>query len=845
MSRITNAITQRLVTWYARVTPVPSHPIAPQSGGRWHASQLIAAAVLSVFTFATTLGLGHLSALAQAPLTTSPQPNAGAESPDVNLPSTPLTTPQADAQPVPSLPPVEPIAPLPPPRSAVIVPPEDPRLAKVFAVFQEHCAQCHQADRQKGTRISGSFGNILDLEAVAREPHLIRLGEPDASPLYQVLLDRHRPTDLTRLSNAPTWPTVDDIQTVRKWISESDKRAKACKPDQLITPSDIAKLLDAAALVAGETPTRETRVVSLAHFANACATPEEMKGYRDGATKLLNSLSWGARPITLLPIDERQTLLSFKLSDLGWVDEHWDALARSEPRATALDLTGKLQNPGAHPRPIRADWLANAASQPPFYAELLGLPPTLADTERLLGINRDAEFAANRVMRAGVTISTLTRGPRVIERLNVATRRIWLAYDFREAFNAERDPFARPLGAMRGIPDAYQFKPDAARLIFGLPNGFLAFAALDGDGRRVDPLPNRANFDAAGLHSGTGAGLACVSCHQSGLQPFTEGMRAHVSSDKFLAPREIKDRSLALYAPAADWVRILDEDSYRYRRALIQAGIDPDGTNHGLEDIAALARRYNLAVDLATAAAELGLTPSALDKVLATKDLSDTSYAPRLRQGLLSRTDVNKLYMELRQPSGLAVAPAEPVPTQATAGAALKVDVWTDQPSYRVGDLLTVHAQANGPCHLNLMSIDKVGKATVLFPNEFEPDNMIGGKVNAFPNDKSAYQFRLREKGYETIVAVCLGSSKLMAGIEPDYERQRFTILGNYENFLRTSISLDTTERKTPVARVEKPRPAPPRQSASRDAKLDNKPEVKTDPKLEQVGRASVRFKVE
>jgi Domain of unknown function (DUF4384) len=252
-----------------------------------------------------------------------------------------------------------------------------------------------------------------------------------------------------------------------------------------------------------------------------------------------------------------------------------------------------------------------------------------------------------------------------------------------------------------------------------------------------------------------------------------------------------------------------------------------------------------LAVDIATAAAELGMTPSALDKLLSTKDMSDTSYGPRLRQGLLSRADVNRLYLELRQPSGTAVASAQAVATQGTAASALKVDLWTDQPNYRVGDLLTIHVQANAACHLNLMSIDKVGKATVLFPNEFEPDNMIGGKVQAYPSDKSAYQFRLREKGYETIVAVCLAGTKLMAGIEPDYERQRFTILGNYENFLRTSISMDTNERRASVVRVERPRSASTRQGGSREPKLDVKAEAKTDPKLDQIGRASVRFKVE
>ncbi|MGL1465755.1 hypothetical protein ACSTI9_00020, partial [Vibrio parahaemolyticus] len=68
-----------------------------------------------------------------------------------------------------------------------------------------------------------------------------------------------------------------------------------------------------------------------------------------------------------------------------WVDEHWNVLARAEPQAFAADLTGKLKTAGASPRPIRGDWLVHTASRPPYYSELLGLPPTLDELTRLLG----------------------------------------------------------------------------------------------------------------------------------------------------------------------------------------------------------------------------------------------------------------------------------------------------------------------------------------------------------------------------------------------------------------------------------------------------------------------------
>jgi mono/diheme cytochrome c family protein len=740
---------------------------------------------------------------------------------------------------------------LPPPMQQLpSQPPDDPRLAKVYNVFQTHCAQCHQSDRLTAPAPSGGFANILDLEAVAREPHLVRPSEPDSSPLYHVLLDRHRPHDLARDGVEPVWPNVDDIQTVRTWISEMERTSKGCKPSNRLAKADVARIIDSAALVAGETVARDTRVVSLTHFANACTSSTDMQAYRDGVAKLLNSLSWGARPVALTPLDEGKTLLAFQLSDLGWIEEHWDALTRNEPKATALDLSGLLSAPGAHARPIRGDWLAMAASTPPFYAELLGLPPTLSDAERLLGINRDVETAGGRAMRAAIKSSQLTRGPRMMERYQVDARRMWLVHDYRDS-GSDRDIFERPLYGVRGATDAMQVRPDGSRMIFGLPNGFLAFAALDADGKRVDQLAPKSDSDVSGIKSGISAGLACMSCHSTGLKPFADGVRAHVGSDKFIGSRDVKDKVAALYPASNEWSRVVDDDGYRYRRAMIQAGINPDTTLHGLDVIAALARRYNLSVDLATTAAELGVSPTELSKEISAKDLPDRSLAARLQQGLLSRSEVNMVMAALRAPKvaanpttpGDAPLPtSDPLITGVGARTGLRLALWTDQSAYKVGDLMTVYLKASGPCHLTVLSIDISGKATVLFPNEFEPDNLISDKLHAVPQEKSAYQFRLRERGWESIVAVCQEASKLLAGIEPDYERQRFTSLGNFENFLRTSLGLEADERRV-ATRSDRARTAKPaaKDPASKDTRLD----ARTDAKPEPSARAAVRVQVE
>jgi hypothetical protein len=708
------------------------------------------------------------------------------------------------------------------------MPPQDPRLAKVYALFDGACAQCHQTGKLTRAAPSGGFANVLALDDIAREPSLVRAGQPDASRIYQVLLDRHRPVDI---GAQPKWPDAEDIQRIRTWIEETDTPRKACTTRAPIPPAAIAKSIDTAVRAAGETAALELRFVTLTHLYNSCATPTEMEAYRNGVAKLLNSLSWGARPVVLTTVDEAKTILSFTLSDIGWVDEHWSALARAEPKGIALDLTGQVSAPNVNARPIRGDWMAWAASQPPFYAELLGLPATLEETSKLLGIRRD-DATQPKPRRAGFKSTGVTRGPRVVEHASADQRRLWTAFEFIDG-TGERDIFDRPLGSIRGAPDKAQFRADGQRIMFTLPNGFLAFGVHDADGRRIDVLPQRLELDAARLFGATSSGLTCLSCHGTGPKSFTDSVRPHVASDKYTGPREAKDQALALYD--ADWPRIVDDESYRYRRALIQAGIDPDVSIHGLEMITALARRYTLGVDFDTAADEAGLSSAEFASKLSTVEGIERSLVLRLRQGVLSRPDVNKVLAALKSKTadtdaGLAAA-APP------ASQNLKLSVWSDRATYKAGDLMTVYAQPSAPCNLTLISVNGAGKATVLYPNEFEPDNLVAAEaIVSVPTEKSQYQFRFKDKGTETVIGTCQTVARYPAGIEPDYERQRFTVLGNYENFVRTTYTLEPV-----TVRTEKPKPQP--KPKDKDAKSESvKPEP---PRAEQIARSAVRIVIE
>ena len=751
--------------------------------------------------------------------------------------------------------------------------PTDPNAAKAHAILKTYCASCHQAGRLIGPAAGGGLADILSLAAITIEPHLVRRGEPYASRLYHVVLDRHRPFELP--DGAP-WPSEEDLTRLRQYIGDLPADPPRCATaDAPIGRSEVATAIDTAVAEAGEAAARDMRFVSLAHLANRCLGESELESYRQAVATVLNSLSWGARPVQLAAIGPSRALLVVKLADIGWTPAHWDALIAAEPLGGALDLGGAVTAPGGHARLVRGDWLAATALQAPLYAQLLGLPTTLSDTARLFGVDFDADSGTVRAPRGVIRQSAVTRGPRVIARHTADAARLWIAYDFAEIGDREGvDPFERPLGLVKGAAERYQWKADGARVILTLPNGHLAFAAFDAVGRRLDePLPTVETPLARQV--GRGA-VGCMSCHSSGPVVFSDQMRPHLY-EKFAGQKDIRDQALALHADHAVWMAAVTADVTSYLSAKSEAGVNPAGRQAGLAPVAALARRYRLDVDMAAIAAEVGLTVAGLEAELTRQAvaITDTTILPRLRQGSLSRAEADRLIARLRP------APAAPADTLAAAVPAhvagpaqavassfdpttvgfgprrnteadgpivadfdgpLRLSIWTSQARYRVGDEMTVSARASAPCYLTLIGIDRSGKATVLFPSEFEPENRIDPRTTTtVPAVGALYRFRLPRAGTETVIGICQAGRRIPAGIELDYERQRFTVLGNFDNFERTSYRLDgqpanpRNERNRGTVRAQ----------VEREGRSEMRVEARADARSERTARAAVRVIVE
>lgn len=681
-----------------------------------------------------------------------------------------------------------------PPRG-VPVPPHDPTAAKAYAVLSSNCASCHQSGVTLLPAPAANFGNVLDLATVARDPGLVQPGNPDGSKLYQIAYARHVPQAVFG-ANRGDGPTIGEVEALRDWIEGLPAEANACPDRPRIDAAELDAIMRRWLEVAGPDAARSTRFVSLAHLHNACASDAELAAYRQAVQKLLNSLSWATEPARIETVGDALVILAFRLSDLGWVPAHWERLAKAEPEGGAVPMPEALKSRSASAHPvIRGDWLASVAGRAPLYYDLLGLPDKQADLVRLIGLDlaADARAGSGRLMRAGLKQSAESNGPRLVERHGTREGHpVWLAHDWPSSVSPQ-DVLDNPLAPQTVGGPKTLAPPERTRMLLTLPNGLIAFGIHDAGGTR--------RAEAGDVV----AGRACMSCHASGPRGFTDEARGALTGDKFAGAREIKDAALFIHPGPAEITKQIEDDGYQYRRALIQAGIDPDLTLDGLEIVTALAQAYDRDVGFDRLVGETGLERGEAMRRLETMSGEARTLAQRVRLAALPRPDAERLLAEIKAAAPAASAePRSKAPVTATGalgerGDGLGVALWTDRVAYSAGDLVTVWAQATRDCYLTLIDVDTHGKATVLFPNDFEQENLLkAGTPLRVPGEKAPYQLRLKDKGRETTIAVCNTARKVPLGIDLDYERQRFTALGLWRNFLSDAQVLEADYRRNP-----------------------------------------------
>ncbi len=217
------------------------------------------------------------------------------------------------------------------------------------------------------------------------------------------------------------------------------------------------------------------------------------------------------------------------------------------------------------------------------------------------------------------------------------------------------------------------------------------------------------------------------------------------------------------------------------------------GLIDGIDAVEALALEYTRPVAMHRAALELALDEAALRVRLAAVTGSQRELALQLAAHDLTRAEWEQLRAVLE---GRAV---DKDATAIPAGAdRLRIALWTDAPAYRTGDLLTVRARPNGDCNLTLIAVESDGLATVLYPNDTSVDNRVGkGSTVLLPPPSAPFQIRLDKPGRQSVIAICNATAKRPEGIGHDFERQRFTVLGDWRTFLAETAVREAAYQKT------------------------------------------------
>src|SRR5262249_22880346 len=192
---------------------------------------------------------------------------------------------------------------------------------------------------------------------------------------------------------------------------------------------------------------RFTRYFTLTHLANAGLSEDELQSFRHGLAKLVNSLSWGRRIVVPQAIDPARTVFQIDLRDYQWNEKVWDEVLARNPYG--LTVSGDTARACAEVTRcalpwVRGDWFVAAASRPPLYHDVLQLPATQRELERLLRVDTAEDIRLERVARAAFNGSGVSRNNRLIERHESGGGVYWQRYDF--SSNARRpNLLAHPL----------------------------------------------------------------------------------------------------------------------------------------------------------------------------------------------------------------------------------------------------------------------------------------------------------------------------------------------------------------------------------------------------------------
>ena len=469
-----------------------------------------------------------------------------------------------------------------------------------YAIFEQSCFNCHGPD--------GAYKETLLIEhnTLITENGPVVPGNPEASRLYKRLLGEGG--QLMPLGGPPL--PDPQIETVKNWIlvGAPDWAATSTTSGAFISPSEVLNIIETHVMSLAPFDRAFARYFTMTHLYNAGEPPSILQEYRKGLNKLVNSLSWGVTVTNPQPIDPQETIFYIDLRHYEWDrNDGWTTIEAEYPYHIAFDaptqtalkeqlrrLQGEMQ---ADIPSVHVDWFVAQASLPPLYHDLLSLPLTDRELETRLEVDviRNILNAPGvRVWRAGTNNSGVSNNNRVIERHTSRYGAYWKSYDFAGSIGTQ-NIFTHPLA----------FTHDGGEVVFNLPNGLQGYYVTNATGFRLDDAPINIVSNPAASDPTVRNGLSCFGCHTEGMKTFEDQVRSVIENNA--TPAYDKEQALRLYVEQSEMDALVQDDMDRYKEALEAT----DGAFGDIEPISRFHEVYQDEVDLAYAAAVVGLEPEA------------------------------------------------------------------------------------------------------------------------------------------------------------------------------------------------------------------------------------------
>lgn len=525
---------------------------------------------------------------------------------------------------------------------------DDLERAQVENILLANCGSCHGTQLNERTR-SGGMNFINNLDELAKQGK-INPGDSEGSLVIQRMRTGSMPPPASGndavpkaqidivanyINNLDNWPDVAQVTCTDNPPVNFDALYQDIARDLQLQEDDDRQFMRYVSL--------DNRVA-----AGVCANTT-LDVERHALTKLINMLSIDATIAEPSPVNDEETLYRIDLRDMQWDREIivegvpfadvWEAIIAANEYAVPFegqDAEAAREDAVTAVPVMFLDSMLEQAATGNLYYSIIGVDITQTlDTFVLdvLGIDVAANLENEDLIRAGTTISRISRQDRLIEGHELEDRPgvYYQSFDFQDDV-ANESIFQNPFGFNEGGREA----------IFTLPNGMLAYLIADANGNFVqdsDILLDTSQGNFRALTS-----TSCSSCHASGLIPVVDEVRevvlatARVLIEDGTLDQEQLEQLSNVYLPAAAFARRIEDDSNAfYLNALRRADIPISGP----EPISTVFTRFDRDMTLQVAAGDLGLGADDLERELNTLDPA----LGVLRRGSMDRDDFTALYL--------------------------------------------------------------------------------------------------------------------------------------------------------------------------------------------------------